>query len=369
MDQSSTAKKRLPPRIVLEKAFLRSDSSFDGVFFVGVRSTNVFCRPSCTARKPLRRNVVFFATAADALFAGFRPCKRCRPLNISDSHPEWVKRLLACVDAQPERKIFDRDLHKMGIEPARARRYFKKHYGLTFQAYSRARRMGIALAQIREGAPLDDVALGFGYSSHSGFRDAFKQAFHLPPGKSRKRDCIVISMMDGPLGPMILGATHEGLCLAEFADRRMFEREIADLRHRLGCAIVPGMNPHLQQAERELREYFDGKRTEFTVPLVTPGSAFDQKVWRKLRTIPFGRTVSYLELAKRIRNDSAARAVGNANGHNRISIIIPCHRVTNKNGRLGGYGGGLWRKQWLLNHERDVFAAASSHTNAAQPRN
>jgi AraC family transcriptional regulator of adaptative response/methylated-DNA-[protein]-cysteine methyltransferase len=365
MDASSVTQSRLPSRAVLEKAFRQSDSSFDGVFFVGVRSTNVFCRPSCTARKPLPRNVIFFATAVDALFAGFRPCKRCRPLNIRDSHPEWAKRLLASVDAHPERKIYDRDLQKMGIEPARARRYFKKHYGLTFQAYSRARRMGIALSQVREGAPLDDVVLGFGYSSHSGFRDAFKRAFRLPPGKSRERDCIVVSMMDGPLGPMILGATQEGLCLAEFADRRMFEREIAELRRRLGCAMVPGTNPHLQHAERELREYFDGKRTEFTVPLVTPGSAFDQKVWRKLRTIPFARTVSYLELAQRIGDACAARAVGNANGHNRISIIIPCHRVTNKNGRLGGYGGGLWRKQWLLNHEHDVVASAAPQANAA----
>jgi AraC family transcriptional regulator of adaptative response/methylated-DNA-[protein]-cysteine methyltransferase len=164
---------------------------------------------------------------------------------------------------------------------------------------------------------------------------------------------------------MILGATREGLCMAEFSDRRMFEREIADLRHRLDYAIVPGTNPHLQQAERELREYFDGKRTEFTVPLVTPGSAFDRKVWRKLRTIPFGQTISYFELARRIGDDCAARAVGNANGHNRISIIIPCHRVTNKNGRLGGYGGGLWRKQWLLNHEKDVIVSAASHTDAA----
>jgi AraC family transcriptional regulator of adaptative response/methylated-DNA-[protein]-cysteine methyltransferase len=365
MGASSATQNRLPSRAVLEKAFRQSDSSFDGVFFVGVRSTNVFCRPSCTARKPLLRNVIFFATAADALFAGFRPCKRCRPLNIGDSHPEWAKRLLASVDGHPERKIYDRDLQKMGIEPARARRYFKKHYGLTFQAYSRARRMGIALSQVREGAPLDDVVLGFGYSSHSGFRDAFKRAFRLPPGKSRERDCIVVSMMDGPLGPMILGATREGLCLAEFADRRMFEREIAELRHHLGCAMVPGTNSHIQQAERELREYFDGKRTEFTVPLVTPGSAFDQKVWRKLRTIPFGRTLSYLGLAQRVGDACAARAVGNANGRNRISIIIPCHRVTNKNGRLGGYGGGLWRKQWLLNHEDDVVASEAPQANAA----
>jgi AraC family transcriptional regulator of adaptative response/methylated-DNA-[protein]-cysteine methyltransferase len=342
----------LPGKKEMDRALRGRDASYDGVFFVAVRTTGVFCRPSCPARKPLPHNVEYYAAARQALFAGYRPCKRCRPLDTNGRPPEWVERLLARVEHAPTQRIRDGDLRAMHIDPARARRYFLRHYGITFHAYCRGRRMGQALEQIRRGVDLDEVALGNGYESHSGFREAFARTFGQPPGRSRTAGCIVTGWIESPLGPLVVGATDEGICLLEFTDRRMLETQFDTLRRRFRCAIVPGSNEHIDSLKKELKHYFEGRRTNFSVPLIYPGSPFQKRVWQGLLKIPYGETRSYEELANVIGAPGAQRAVGRANGENRIAIVIPCHRVVNKNGRLGGYGGGLWRKQFLLDLER-----------------
>ena len=336
----------------MEKAVLGRDASYDGIFFVAVRTTSIFCRPSCPARKPKRENMVFYPAAKEALFAGYRPCKRCRPLAVGGAPPEWAARLLEAVETAPQDRLRDADLRTLGVDPARARRFFKQQYGLTFQAYCRSRRLGQALRQIREGTSLDDVILGHGYDSHSGFREAFGKTFGQPPGKGRQVDCIVTALMESDLGPLLMGATQDGVCLLEFSDRRQLETQVATLRKRFRCAVVPGQSEHLEQLQTELAEYFAGKRRTFDVKLAYPGSPFQQKVWAALLGIPYGETRSYDDIAGAIGSPGACRAVGRANGSNRICIIIPCHRVINKSGQLGGYGGGLWRKQWLLDLER-----------------
>jgi len=343
---------QLPSSQEMERAYLSRDASYDAVFFLAVRSTGIFCRPSCPARKPSPRNVEYYASAREAIFAGFRPCKRCHPLESNDATPGWVVDLLARIEREPRGRYSDGFLRSIKVEPARARRYFQKHYGMTFQAYCRGRRLGKALEQIRKGVNLDDVVLGFGYDSHSGFRDAFGRAFGKSPGRSRTSDCIVTSWIESPLGPLLAGATSEGICLVEFTDRRMLEAQFATLRKRFACAIVPGENQHIRLLKKELSEYFKGSRKKFTVHLVYPGTDFQQRVWNQLLLIPCGRTVSYEDIARRIGSPKAHRAVGHANGLNRIAIVIPCHRVVNKSGELGGYGGGLWRKRKLLDLEQ-----------------
>jgi AraC family transcriptional regulator of adaptative response/methylated-DNA-[protein]-cysteine methyltransferase len=336
----------------MERAVRARDASYDGIFFVAVRTTGIFCRPSCPAREPLPRNCQYHANARDALFAGFRPCKRCRPLDVNGRPPDWVARLLSAVERDPAARWRDPDLRRLGVDPARARRHFRKNYGMTFQAYCRGRRMGQALEQIRRGADLDDVALGNGYESHSGFREAFQRTFGQPPGRSRQSDCLVVSWVESPLGPLLVAAAPAGICLLEFSDRRALESQFATLQRRLGRAVVPGRHKHLDQLKKELAEYFAGRRRIFEVPLVYPGSPFQEAVWNQLLGIPYGATRSYEEVARAIGRAGAQRAVGTANGQNRIAICIPCHRVVNKGGRLGGYGGGLWRKQFLLDLER-----------------
>jgi AraC family transcriptional regulator, regulatory protein of adaptative response / methylated-DNA-[protein]-cysteine methyltransferase len=344
----------LPPIQEMERAYKSCDASYDGIFFLAVRSTGIFCRPSCRARKPYPKNVQYYATQREALFAGFRPCQRCKPLAANGEAPDWLYDLLARVDRDPSARYTDAFLRTIGIEPAKARRYFQKTYGMTFQAYCRGRRLGKALEQIRTGVDLDDVALGYGFNSHSGFRDAFVRTFGTPPGRGRSTDCIVTTWIESPLGALIAGATSEGICLLEFTDRRMLDAQFSALRKNFHCAVVPGDNRHTVQLKKELDEYFQGKRKQFSVPLIYPGTPFQQKVWKELMHIPYGKTVSYESIARRIGSPESQRAVGHANGLNRIAVVIPCHRVVNKNGKLGGYGGGLWRKQKLLSLEQGI---------------
>ena len=165
-----------PERDEMLRAFLEGDASYDGVFYTGVRTTGIFCRPSCSARKPLVQNVEFYPTAREALFAGYRPCKRCRPMESGGAHPEWVQPVLTALEADTATRLKDGDLRAMNIDPARARRYFLDRFGMTFHAYARARRLAGAFTKIREGSPIDDAVFDSGYESHSGFRSAFRQA-------------------------------------------------------------------------------------------------------------------------------------------------------------------------------------------------
>lgn len=343
---------RLLSVVAMERALSERDAEYDGIFFTGVRTTGIFCRPSCPARTPLPRNREYFASAAAALAAGYRPCRRCRPLATNGQPPVWVTRLLAELQREPAQRLSDDRLRQLQIEPARARRYFRKHYGMTFQSYCRGRRMGQALEQIRGGVDLDAVALDTGYDSHSGFREAFVKTFGEPPGRSRGADCILTDWAESPVGPLLLAATARGICVLEFSDRTRLEAQVQGLRKYFSVAAVPGRNAHIDRLRGELGEYFAGRLKHFSVSLVYPGTPFQVKVWDRLRQIPYGATVSYEALARKIGCPAAQRAVGLANGKNRIAIVIPCHRVVNKDGRLGGYGGGLWRKEFLLDLER-----------------
>lgn len=343
--------KSLPPAVELERAYLRRDATYDGIFFVGVRTTGVFCRPTCTVRSPLSKNVEFFGSAAEALFAGYRPCKRCRPL-ATLNQPTWAAQLVEQVEAKPSLRITENDLRLLGVDPATVRRHFIRHYGMTFQAYTRARRLSAAFSQIKNGTSLDGAAMNSGYESISGFREAFEKTLGCTAGSSRKSGCVLLTWLPSPLGPLVAGATDAGVCLLEFSDRRMLERQFASVRKLFQSPLLPGDNPHLKQLRGELDEYFAGRLREFAVRLVYPGTPFQQKVWQELLKIPYGETRSYHDIARAVGDGKAVRAVGRTNGSNRIGIVIPCHRVVNKDGNLGGYGGGLRRKQFLLNLEQ-----------------
>jgi AraC family transcriptional regulator of adaptative response/methylated-DNA-[protein]-cysteine methyltransferase len=343
----------MPERLEMERAYLRSDASYDGVFYLGVRTTGIFCRPSCTARKPKPENVDFFALPKDAIEAGYRACLRCRPLE-DDQTPSWVRTLIERIDQRPDEPVRERELQSLGIDPGRARRYFETRYGLTFQAYCRARRLSRAFERIRDGEPIDDTVFEAGFESHSGFREAFQKAFGTTPGQAASARRVCLTWVDTPIGPMVAGATDAGICLLEFTDRRSIEHQLATLRTRLDAALVPLDHPHLTALRTQLAEYFRGTRRDFDLPLEAPGTPFEMRVWKALCGIPYGETRSYADIAQAVDSPAAVRAVGRANGLNRIAIVIPCHRVVNKSGELGGYGGGLWRKRRLLHLERGV---------------
>jgi len=214
--------------------------------------------------------------------------------------------------------------------------------------------MGYALQEIGQGRDLDQVGWTNGYQSASGFRDAFRKTFGKPPGQSESTDCIVIDWVESPLGPLVLGAKSEGICLLEFSNPQRLQKQLAQLRAVWGCPAVPGQHKYLDQLKEELTEYFSGNLTDFRIPITLKGTNFQELVWNGLLEIPYGVTQSYEGLAHVIGQPRASRAVGRANGQNRIAIVVPCHRVVNKNGKMGGYGGGLWRKQFLLDLERRV---------------
>ena len=341
----------LPPPAEMQRAYLNRDGTYDGIFFLAVRTTGVFCRPTCPARKPLPQNVEYFPSAKAALVAGYRPCKRCRPLE-QDGLADWAAGLIAEVEDDPSIHLTDADLRRRGLDPGNVRRAFVRRYGMTFQAFTRARRLARALNYIQGRGDLDEAVSESGYDSHSGFRDAFTRTFGDPPGRYRDRQAVLLAWMRSPLGPLVAGATTEGVCLLEFADRRMLETELASLKKLFGAPVVPGSNPHLGKLETELTEYFSGVRQSFSVPLVYPGTPFQRNVWQHLLAIPYGETRTYEQVAAAVGAPRAVRAVGRANGLNRIAIVIPCHRLLGKDGSLTGYGGGLRRKQYLLDLER-----------------
>lgn len=336
----------------LYDAFMRHDSSYEGIFYVAVKTTGIFCRPTCSARRPKRENIEFYHSTRDALLNGYRPCKVCKPLELIGATPDFIRKVMDLLSSAPSRKVTDYDLVKMKIEPNRVRRWFKTNHGLTFQGYQRMLRINGALRHIKEGGSVIDSAFESGYDSLSGFADAFRKIVGTVPTGAKDAKIITLRRFATPLGPMIAGSTGEGICLLEFTDRRMLETEFRDLGRSLKANFVYGTDRFITRLEEQMTEYFEGKRKIFDISLSTPGTEFENAVWRQLTTIPYGTTRSYEDQAKAVGNPKAVRAVANANGSNRVSIVIPCHRVIGKDGSLTGYGGGLWRKKWLLDFEK-----------------
>jgi AraC family transcriptional regulator of adaptative response/methylated-DNA-[protein]-cysteine methyltransferase len=361
-------KNLLPPTDICYNALLKSDSGFEGIFVVGVRTTGIFCRPTCTARKPKKQNVEFFGSCREAMLSGYRPCKVCNPLGHEGENPSWLTPLLDEIQRRPEAGFSDRDLRERGMEPNRVRRWFKKHHGMTFQTYVRTLKISRGFERIKNGEKVIDAAFESGYESLSGFADTFKKTTGLSPTESHKGQLVKVTRILTPLGPMLAGATDEGICFLEFIDRRMLQTQLKRLRKLLNAVLLLGANKHLEELSRQLKEYFDGSRIDFDLPLVLPGTPFQQSVWAVLRKIPYGSTRSYKQQAELLGNPTAVRAVARANGDNRIAIVIPCHRVIGAQGELVGYGGGVWRKQYLLNLERGRSAVSLGKSEIGSDR-
>ncbi|KML70593.1 bifunctional transcriptional activator/DNA repair enzyme AdaA [Pectobacterium peruviense] len=335
------------------QALLERASEYTGIFFVGVITTGVFCISVCRARKPKRENVEFYKDIKSALDAGFRPCKVCRPTENAHSAPLLIEQALELVRANPKTRISDAELRKHDISPERVRRWFLQNHGITFQAFQRMQRVNIALQELKGGRNATDVAFDSGYESLSGFGYIYKQLTGVSP--TEQSQVIMIHRFTTPLGPMFVCATEHGVCLLEFTDRRMLETEFRDLQRLLKVRIMSGENNHTRQTEKEISEYFSGTRQQFTLLLDTPGSDFQRTVWQGLRTVPYGQTSHYQALSGLIGKPTAARAVAAANGANRVAIVIPCHRIIGKDGTMTGYGGGVARKKWLIDHEKTML--------------
>jgi AraC family transcriptional regulator of adaptative response/methylated-DNA-[protein]-cysteine methyltransferase len=333
------------------RAIAERDGSYAGVFFVGVKTTGVFCRPGCPARCPKVENVEFFSAAREALYAGYRPCLRCRPLEAVPETPDWVRRAVRLVESSPDRRIREHELVQEGLSPERLRRWFQRNHGMTFQSYQRGLRLGRAYKAMKGGESVTGASIETGWDSTSGFREAFHRAFGVSPSQAGG-PVFTVRRLETPLGAMVAVADDASLYLLEFVDRRMMATQMRTLQSRYGCSLVPGDTPVLRAVEAQLLSYFEGRLDAFNVPLDYRGTEFQVAVWRRLCAIPHGATMSYAQLARELGRPDAQRAVGKANGDNRIAILVPCHRVVKADGSLCGYGGGLWRKKRLLELEQ-----------------
>jgi AraC family transcriptional regulator of adaptative response/methylated-DNA-[protein]-cysteine methyltransferase len=266
----------LPPSGTMYRALVNRDASFEGIFFVGVRTTGIFCRPTCSAKTPARMNVDFFASASEALHGGYRPCLRCRPMDPGQPPPRLVERLRAEVERTPDGRLTDKELAALAIDPSTARRQFKRHYGMTFQAYHRARRMGRALRQVRRGGRVDEAQNRSGFESASGFRDAFARIFGDSPIEAKSRTCMFAERIDTPLGTMLAVADDEGLRLLEFADRRALERELMIVRQRLKTNVVPGEHRYLDATRTQSH-----LRRSGAISSIAPGKPCVRSPWPK----------------------------------------------------------------------------------------
>ena len=340
---------------IMYQASFNKNPDFEGVFWMGVKTTGIFCRPTCTARKPKSENVEFFQNTKDAILKGYRPCKVCKPLENPNETPEYIQKILEELRENPVLKFKDFDLVQRGVEPATVRRWFQKNHGMTFQAFQRMFRLNTAFKKIQQGENIMETAYDSGFESLSGFNESFKTIFGVSPKNSKTQKIIDLKRIETPIGTMYAAATAEGICMLEFTDRKMLETEFKDLAKSLNAIIIQGENPHFIPLEKELAEYFLGKRTEFTVPLSPVGTDFQKSVWKVLMKIPYGETWNYKKQSEVLGDAKKVRAVANANGMNKISILIPCHRVIGSNGTLTGYGGGIWRKQKLLELEKAIL--------------
>ncbi|WP_027836021.1 bifunctional transcriptional activator/DNA repair enzyme AdaA [Maritalea myrionectae] len=342
---------QLPNDDQLYQALLNRDPAFDGRVFVGVASTRIFCRLTCPARKPKRENCTFFETASEALEMGYRACKKCHPTTSEADGNKAIRSLVSALEERPDHFWQERDIVKFGLDPSTVRRAFKRQFGITFLEMARLRRLRKSFTTLQAGGKMIDAQLDAGFSSASAFRTAFAKHIGLKPSDFCADAPLKADWFDTPLGTMVAVADATHLHLLEFHDRKALPTELGKLFKTAKGQMGFGTTPALEITKAQLAEFFTGDRPQFDLKLALHGTAFTNQVWRELQDIPVGETTSYGALAKKIGQPNAARAVARANGANQIAIIIPCHRVIGADGQLTGYGGGLWRKQKLIDLE------------------
>jgi AraC family transcriptional regulator, regulatory protein of adaptative response / methylated-DNA-[protein]-cysteine methyltransferase len=368
----------IPDAAICYAALQRRDRAFDGVFFVGVTSTGIFCRPVCPARTPLQKNCTFHADASAAASAGFRACKRCRPESAPGS-PAWagsaasVSKALRLIDAgaldsgsevAPVEALGD----KLGVGERQVRRLFARHLGVSPVAVAQAKRLAAAVVMIDAGGlPMAQLAHAAGFGSVRRFNEVFAAVHGETPAARRRRMIgartmhLTLSRYAAPVAELLVVTDADGVLRAlDFSDYAERMRRLL-ARHYGAFALVEGDAPSAIAAA--LDAYFGGDLAALDgIAVATGGSDFQKTVWAALRAIPAGTTSGYGALAARIGKPGAARAVGLANGLNPIGIVVPCHRVIGASGALTGYAGGVERKRWLLAHEGAACAAGGPAT-------
>lgn len=344
----------LPDTATLYAALLARDSRFDGRAFVGVSSTGIFCRLTCPARKPRPENCTFFASAGACIAAGYRACRRCHPVQAAALADPQIASLLRALDERPDLRWTEARLQRLGHDPSTVRRAFRRQFGVTFLDLARQRRLRAGFETLAGGGRVIEAQHGAHFESASAFRQAFARLLGCAPAALRPDRLLRATWIPTPLGDMIAVSSRSHLHLLEFLDRKALPAELRRLQDGTREGIGIGPMPPSDQAAAELADYFAARQARFRTPLAPVGTPFARQVWAVLRAIPPGETRSYSQIAQELGRPQAARAVARANGANPIALLIPCHRVIGADGALTGYGGGLWRKQRLIEIERSL---------------
>ncbi len=328
-------------------AFERRDRSWDGRVIGAVKTTGIYCKPSCPARRPKREHVTFFESGEEARSAGYRPCLRCRPDEVGRDR-EAVTKAVKLIEQAEEPPTLSELAEAVGYAPHHFQRMFKRDLGVSPADFARALRAKRAEKHLQENGRVTDAIYDAGYSAPSRFYADAKERMGMTPSAWRdggRGETIRWTSFDSPLGRMLIAATSKGICRLTFDDSE------ASLQR-----LFP--NASIVEDEGGMRQLVEGALTAIERPSAAPdlpvdvaGTAFQEAVWRELRKIPLGETRSYAEIAAAIGQPKAVRAVGSANGDNHVAVLIPCHRVIRSDGSLGGYAGGLDRKRRLLDAE------------------
>jgi AraC family transcriptional regulator of adaptative response/methylated-DNA-[protein]-cysteine methyltransferase len=346
-------------------AVVRRDAAADGAFFCAVKTTGIYCRPICPARRPNRVNVVFYATRRDAERAGFRACKRCRPDAIAAQDPAREAVLQACklIDEAPEPPALGDLAEAVGLSSSHFHRLFKEVVGITPKAYAATRRLRRLQDGLERGGSVTRAIYDAGFGSSSRCYEAAGAILGMTPTEYRDGAAgvaIRYAVAESYLGHVLIAATERGICRIEFGDSADILRE--RLVARFPRATLRDADADFEDWVAQVLAYIEAPAGGLSLPLDIQGTAFQRRVWEALREIPAGTTTTYADIAQKIGRPRAARAVGQACAANPVVVVVPCHRVVRGDGDLGGYAGGLPRKRALL--EREAGAQAEQDGEA-----
>jgi AraC family transcriptional regulator of adaptative response/methylated-DNA-[protein]-cysteine methyltransferase len=342
------------------QAVAERDASWDGRFVYAVRSSGVYCRPSCTIRRPRKRQVVFFAVPEAAERCGYHPCRRCRPHQMTSAHPhvEIVRQACRYIETHMETSLTLRTLsEQVGVSPFHFQRLFKQITGITPRQYVDACRLGVLKTCLKERRTVTMAMIEAGYGSSSRLYERASSQLGMTPGTYRHggpATTIRYTIADCPLGRILLAGTERGICALYLGDSDAPLE--AELRREFAAAVVERDDEELNAWVSMISKHLNGKQPHLDLPLDVRATAFQWRVWQELRKIPYGCTRSYSDIARALGEPTAVRAVARACATNPASVVIPCHRVLREDGSLGGYRWGLERKQSLLDREKGAPA-------------
>jgi AraC family transcriptional regulator of adaptative response/methylated-DNA-[protein]-cysteine methyltransferase len=336
------------------QAVKRRDPAFDGQFLFAVRTTGVFCRPSCASRPAKRENVSFFSSVAEAEKAGYRACKRCRPdkLGAPDPQVQAVKRACERIETAEEAPKLAELAATAGLSPYHFHRVFKAITGVTPKAYAAETRARRAADKLRTAGTVTEAIYDAGFNSSSRFYEHTDARLGMTPGAVRRGGAgavIRFAVGEASLGAVLVAATDKGVCAILLGDDP--EALVRDLQDRFPRAEFEGGNPEFERMVAEVVGLVEAPGQRLDLPLDIRGTAFQQKVWAALQAIPPGKTATYTEIARAIGQPTAVRAVAQACGANPLAVAIPCHRVVRADGDLSGYRWGVERKRKLIDRE------------------